>query len=129
MSQGLIAAIDGVAKTQARGTAALRLKHGGYSAHQSPTYPSKICLKRYPAKLAGEAPMTDLMTGGRPEIGAARDPNSHEFAVHNGFHVPVTPLWQGIEEITTLMDRFKAASDTHAGPKPVLQLLWCLISE
>lgn len=146
----------------------------------------------HPIKLAGEAAMTDLMTGGRLEIGAARgaysyeyermmpgmdawdagqrmretlpllrqlwqgdcahdgtyysfpptttapkpaqadgppiwvaarDPNSHEFAVHNGFHVQVTPLWQGLEEITTLMDRFKAACDTHAGPRPKIMLL------
>ena len=146
----------------------------------------------HPIKLAGEAAMTDLMTGGRLEIGAARgaysyeyermmpgmdawdagqrmretlpllrqlwqgdcahegtyysfpptttapkpaqsdgppiwvaarDPNSHEFAVHNGFHVQVTPLWQGMEEITTLMDRFKAACDTYAGPKPKIMLL------
>ncbi len=146
----------------------------------------------HPIKLAGEAAMTDLMTGGRLEIGAARgaysyeyermmpgmdawdagqrmretlpllrqlwqgdcahegtyysfpqtssapkpaqtdgppiwvaarDPNSHEFAVHNGFHVQVTPLWQGIEEIKTLMDRFKAACDDYAGPKPKIMLL------
>jgi len=146
----------------------------------------------HPIKLAGEAAMTDLMTGGRLEIGAARgaysyeyermmpgmdawdagqrmretlpllrqlwqgdcahegtyysfpptttapkpaqsdgppiwvaarDPNSHEFAVHNGFHVQVTPLWQGMEEITTLMDRFKAACETYAGAKPKIMLL------
>lgn len=40
---------------------------------------------------------------------AARDPNSHEFAVAQGCNVQVTPLWQGDEEVTTLMQRFEAA--------------------
>ena len=40
---------------------------------------------------------------------AARDPNSHEFAVVNGCHVQVTPLWQGDEEVELLMQRFNAA--------------------
>jgi alkanesulfonate monooxygenase SsuD/methylene tetrahydromethanopterin reductase-like flavin-dependent oxidoreductase (luciferase family) len=40
---------------------------------------------------------------------AARDPNSHEFAVANGCNVQVTPLWNGDAEIASLMDRFNAA--------------------
>jgi alkanesulfonate monooxygenase SsuD/methylene tetrahydromethanopterin reductase-like flavin-dependent oxidoreductase (luciferase family) len=40
---------------------------------------------------------------------AARDPNSHEFAVANGCNVQVTPLWNGDAEISSLMDRFNAA--------------------
>ena len=132
----------------------------------------------HPIKLAGEAAMTDIITGGRLDIGiargaysfeyerllpgldawgagqrmrelipavkslwegdyahdgefwkfpsttsapkplqqphppiwvAARDPNSHEFAVANGCNVQVTPLWQGDDEVETLMDRFNAA--------------------
>lgn len=146
----------------------------------------------HPIKLAGEAAMTDLITGGRLELGiargaysyeyerlmpgmnaweagqrmrestplirklwqgdcehegefynfpktssapkplqengppiwiAARDPNSHEFAVHNGFNVQVTPLWQGIEEITSLKERFDAACETYSGPRPKVMLL------
>ena len=134
----------------------------------------------HPIKLAGEAAATDLMTGGRLELGiargaysyeyerlmpgldaweagqrlretapllrplwqgdcahqgeffqfpatssapkpvqqdgppiwiAARDPNSHEFAVNNGFNVQVTPLWQGLEEVETLMGRFNDACE------------------
>ena len=34
---------------------------------------------------------------------------SHEFAIANGCHVQVTPLWQGDAEITKLMDTFNAA--------------------
>lgn len=41
---------------------------------------------------------------------AARDPNSFEFAVENGFDVQVTPLWQGMEEIVSLKERFDATS-------------------
>lgn len=132
----------------------------------------------HPIKLAGEAAMTDLITGGRLDIGiargayyyeyerllpgldawgagqrmrelipavkalwqgdyahqgefwnfpsttsapkpvqqpgppiwvAARDPNSHEFAVANGCNVQVTPLWQDDSEVRTLMERFEAA--------------------
>ncbi|WP_299959783.1 LLM class flavin-dependent oxidoreductase [uncultured Roseobacter sp.] len=146
----------------------------------------------HPIKLAGEAAMTDVITGGRLEIGAARgaysyeyermmpgldawdagqrmretlpllrplwagdcahdgtyhsfppttsapkpaqqdgppiwvaarDPNSHEFAVQNGFNVQVTPLWQGDAEIEKLMATFKTACAAHAGPKPKIMLL------
>ncbi|WAJ28425.1 LLM class flavin-dependent oxidoreductase [Antarcticirhabdus aurantiaca] len=146
----------------------------------------------HPIKLAGEAAMTDLITGGRLDIGiargaysyeyerllpgldawgagqrmrelipavkalwagdyahegefykfpsttsapkpvqrpgppiwvAARDPNSHEFAVANGCNVQVTPLWQDDTEVRTLMDRFEtacAASPGTARPKIML---------
>lgn len=40
---------------------------------------------------------------------AARDPNSHEFAVSQGCNVQVTPLHLGDEEVQSLMDRFNAA--------------------
>jgi alkanesulfonate monooxygenase SsuD/methylene tetrahydromethanopterin reductase-like flavin-dependent oxidoreductase (luciferase family) len=61
--------------------------------------------------------------GGPPIWVAARDPNSFEFAVQNGFNVQVTPLWQGDGEITSLMDRFTAASADHRGPRPKVMLL------
>lgn len=146
----------------------------------------------HPIKLAGEAAMTDLVTGGRLEIGiargaysyeyervmpgldaweagqrmreiapilpklwkgdythegtffqfpsataspkpkqqngppiwvAARDPNSHEFAVHNGFNVQVTPLWQGDAEIDVLIGRFNDACASYEGPRPKIMLL------
>ncbi|MEM7536444.1 MAG: LLM class flavin-dependent oxidoreductase [Chloroflexota bacterium] len=44
---------------------------------------------------------------------AARDPNSHEFAVVNGCHVQVTPLWLGDEEVESLMQRFNDACAAH----------------
>ena len=146
----------------------------------------------HPIKLAGEAAMTDLITGGRLDIGiargaysyeyerlhpgldawgagqrmrelipatkalwagdyahegefyqfpattsapkpvqqpgppiwvAARDPNSHAFAVANDCNVQVTPLWQDDGEVRTLMDRFEAACAAHpdkARPKIML---------
>ncbi|ABD57072.1 LLM class flavin-dependent oxidoreductase [Jannaschia sp. CCS1] len=145
----------------------------------------------HPIKLAGEAAATDLMTGGRLELGiargaysyeyerlmpgmdaweagqrmrettpllrqlwdgdcahegeyftfpastsapkpvqpngppiwiAARDPNSVEFAIQRDFNVQVTPLWQGIEEIETLMGRFNTACDA-AEKRPKVMLL------
>lgn len=44
---------------------------------------------------------------------AARDPNSHEFAVANGCNVQVTPLWLGDAEVETLMGRFNDACAKH----------------
>lgn len=146
----------------------------------------------HPIKLAGEAAATDLLTGGRLEVGiargaysyeyervmpgldaweaglrmretapllpklwagdcahegefynfpatsstpkpvqkdgppiwiAARDPNSHEFGVSNGFNIQVTPLWQGDAEIESLMGRFNDACAKHAGSRPKIMLL------
>lgn len=55
---------------------------------------------------------------------AARDPNSHEFAVGNGCNVQVTPLWNGEAEIESLMGRFNAACEKHADrPRPKIMLL------
>lgn len=55
---------------------------------------------------------------------AARDPNSHEFAVSNGCHVQVTPLWQGEAEIIKLMDTFNAACAKFPDvPRPEIMLL------
>jgi alkanesulfonate monooxygenase SsuD/methylene tetrahydromethanopterin reductase-like flavin-dependent oxidoreductase (luciferase family) len=64
-----------------------------------------------------------LQQDGPPIWIAARDPNSHEFGVHNGFNIQVTPLWQGMEEIETLMGRFNDACETHTGPRPKIMLL------
>ena len=48
---------------------------------------------------------------GPPIWVAARDPNSHEFAVANNCNVQVTPLWQDYHEVVELMSRFQAARD------------------
>ncbi|MEY2523992.1 MAG: flavin-dependent trigonelline monooxygenase, oxygenase component, partial [Ilumatobacteraceae bacterium] len=147
----------------------------------------------HPIKLAGEAAMTDIITGGRLDIGiargaynfeyqrlspgldaatagqrmrelvpaikglwagdyahegetwsfptttsapkplqqphppiwiAARDPNSHDFAVANGCNVQVTPLALGDEEIESLMQRFNDACANHPDtPRPKIMVL------
>lgn len=64
-----------------------------------------------------------VQTDGPPVWIAARDPSSHEFAVHNGFNVQVTPLWQGYEEIFSLMERFNNACASYQGPRPRIMLL------
>ncbi len=64
-----------------------------------------------------------VQVGGPPIWIAARDPSSHEYAVHNGFNVQVTPLWQGIDEISTLMSRFNDACESYSGPRPKIMLL------
>ena len=75
---------------------------------------------QFPATSSAPKP---LQEDGPPIWIAARDPNSHEFAVHNGFNVQVTPLWQGIEEIESLMERFNIACEGYAGKRPKIMLL------
>ena len=75
---------------------------------------------QFPSTTASPKP---LQPRGPPIWVAARDPNSHEFAVHNGFNVQVTPLWQGSAEIESLMQRFNAACASHTGPRPKVMLL------
>ncbi|CAM3896335.1 LLM class flavin-dependent oxidoreductase [Phaeobacter inhibens] len=60
----------------------------------------------FPATTSSPKPRQE---NGPPIWVAARDPNSHEFAVVNGCHVQVTPLWQGDEEITRLIETFNDA--------------------
>jgi len=50
-----------------------------------------------------------LQKNGPPIWLAARDPNTHQFAIENDCHVQVTPLWQGMEEIENLMNNFNQA--------------------
>lgn len=65
-----------------------------------------------------------LQAGGPPIWVAARDPNSHEFAVSNGCNVQVTPLWKGDEEISDLMGKFNAACEKFPEvPRPKIMLL------
>ena len=61
---------------------------------------------------------------GPPIWVAARDPNSHEFAVGAGCNVQVTPLASGDEEVASLMTRFNAACAAHPErPRPQIMLL------
>jgi alkanesulfonate monooxygenase SsuD/methylene tetrahydromethanopterin reductase-like flavin-dependent oxidoreductase (luciferase family) len=55
---------------------------------------------------------------------AARDPNSHDFAVANGCNVQVTPLALGDEEIESLMQKFNDACANHPElPRPKIMCL------
>jgi alkanesulfonate monooxygenase SsuD/methylene tetrahydromethanopterin reductase-like flavin-dependent oxidoreductase (luciferase family) len=55
---------------------------------------------------------------------AARDPNSHDFAVANGCKVQVTPLASGDDEVTSLMQRFNTACAAHSEiERPEIMLL------
>lgn len=75
----------------------------------------------FPKTTSSPKPLQD---GGPPIWVAARDPNSHEFAVANGCNVQVTPLWKGDEEIADLMSKFNAACEKHNDvPRPKIMLL------
>ncbi|MFD0909745.1 LLM class flavin-dependent oxidoreductase [Ruegeria arenilitoris] len=65
-----------------------------------------------------------LQPGGPPIWVAARDPNSHEFAVRSGCNVQVTPLWNGDDEVIDLMAKFNAACAKYPDmPRPKIMLL------
>lgn len=55
---------------------------------------------------------------------AARDPDSHDFAVRTGCNVMVTPLMKGDEEVEALADKFDTAVGNHPEvPRPKLMVL------
>ena len=89
------------------------LWQGDY-AHQGEFY-------SFPAATSSPKP---LQQPGPPIWVAARDPNSHEFAVANGCNVQVTPLWQGDAEVESLMQRFNAACEKEPKiTRPKIMLL------
>ena len=62
---------------------------------------------------------------------AARDPNSHDFAVANGCKVQVTPLASGDDEVTSLMQRFDTACAAHPEIEPpeIMLLMHTFVAE
>ena len=55
---------------------------------------------------------------------AARDPDSHNFAVANGCNVMVTPLMKGDEEVVDLKNKFETALANNPNvPRPQLMVL------
>jgi alkanesulfonate monooxygenase SsuD/methylene tetrahydromethanopterin reductase-like flavin-dependent oxidoreductase (luciferase family) len=75
---------------------------------------------QFPATTSAPKP---VQPDGPPIWIAARDINSHQFGVNNGFNIQVTPLWQGMDEITDLMAKFNAACAAFDGPRPKIMLL------
>lgn len=65
-----------------------------------------------------------LQPNGPPIWVAARDPNSFEFAIANDWHVQVTPLWKGLEEIERLKNIFNETYLKFPNkPKPLSMVL------
>lgn len=84
-------------------------------------YEHKGEFHQFPKTTSSPQPMTK---GGPPIWIAARDPNSHEFAVSNGCNVQVTPLWNGDGEIESLMGKFNdACAKFPDQPRPKIMLL------
>jgi len=75
---------------------------------------------QFPATTSAPKP---VQQPGPPIWVAARDPNSHEFAIANGCNVQVTPLWLGDEEIHSLKQRFDAACATSASTAPTPRIM------
>ena len=86
--------------------------HGDY-AHNGEFF-------QFPSTTSAPKP---IQKNGPPIWIAARDPNSHEFAISNDFNVQVTPLWQGMNEISSLMNSFNEAKANHLGKSPKIMLL------
>ena len=61
---------------------------------------------QFPSTSSSPKPLQD---GGPPIWLAARDPNTHEFALQHNCNVQVTPLWQGMHEIQHLMQNYREA--------------------
>ena len=89
-----------------------KLWHGDY-AHNGEFF-------KFPSTTSAPKP---IQKNGPPIWIAARDPNSHEFAISNDFNVQVTPLWQGVNEISSLMNSFNEAKANHLGKSPKIMLL------
>ena len=65
-----------------------------------------------------------LQDNGPPIWIAARDPNSHEFAIANDWDVQVTPLWKGFDEIERLKNIFDDICTKYSDkPKPLSMVL------
>ncbi|MEO9574444.1 MAG: LLM class flavin-dependent oxidoreductase [Roseobacter sp.] len=94
-------------------TPLLRQLWAGDCAHEGEFY-------TFPQTTTAPKPVQE---DGPPIWIAARDPNSHSFGVENGFNIQVTPLWQGIEEIESLMGKFNDACAAYSGPRPKIMLL------
>ncbi|WP_298676676.1 LLM class flavin-dependent oxidoreductase [uncultured Lentibacter sp.] len=91
----------------------LRQLWSGDCAHEGQFY-------QFPSTTSAPKP---VQPDGPPIWIAARDINSHQFGIENGFNIQVTPLWQGITEIESLMEKFNQACAAHAGPRPKIMLL------
>ena len=78
---------------------AIKALWAGDYAHEGEFY-------RFPKTTAAPLPQQD---SGPPIWIAARELNSHEFAVQNGCNVQVTPLWNGDDEVRNLMSKFNDA--------------------
>jgi alkanesulfonate monooxygenase SsuD/methylene tetrahydromethanopterin reductase-like flavin-dependent oxidoreductase (luciferase family) len=94
-------------------TPLLRQLWAGDCAHEGEFY-------QFPSTTSAPKP---VQKDGPPIWIAARDINSHSFGVDNGFNIQVTPLWQGIDEITDLMNKFNEACAAYDGPRPKIMLL------
>lgn len=94
-------------------TPLLRQLWAGDCAHEGTYY-------QFPATTSAPKP---VQKDGPPIWIAARDINSHNFGVDNGFNIQVTPLWQGMEEIQSLMDKFNEACAASSNPRPKIMLL------
>lgn len=76
---------------------------------------------KFPTSTSSPKP---IQQPGPPVWIAARDPDSHNFAVKNGCNVMVTPLMKCDEEVVDLMNKFETAlTNNPEVPRPQLMVL------
>ena len=80
----------------------------------------------FPKTTSSPKPLTE---DGPPIWVAARDINSHEFAISNGCNVQVTPLWQGLEEVEALIAKYNEACEKHAKRTKIMILQHAFVSD
>lgn len=92
---------------------AIRALWQGDYAHEGEVY-------NFPTSTSVPRPVQEMP----PMWIAARDPNSHDFAVENGCNVMVTALMKGDEEVDDLARKFDTACNNHPEvDRPELMLL------
>lgn len=74
---------------------------------------------QFPKTTSAPKPFT---SDGPPMWVAARDIHSHEFAVENDCNVQVTPLWNGLDEVESLVAKFNQACETYS-KRPKIMIL------
>ncbi len=80
---------------------------------------------QFPATTSAPKPVQE---NGPPIWIAARDPNTHQFAVENNCNIQVTPLWQGVDEIEHLMTTYnEACSEVGKSGSEVMLLQHCYV--
>lgn len=80
----------------------------------------------FPKTTSSPKPLTEK---GPPIWIAARDINSHEFAISNDCNVQVTPLWMGVTEVESLIAKYNEACEKYDHRTKIMILQHTYVAE